>query len=528
MLRCLPFLTILSVVLTLANPCRGDWTFLRGDINDDSNVDVADSIAALDYLFGGGPTACLDAIDVNDDGQVDLADPISVLGYLFSSAPAPSSPFPECGRDETPDGLDCAGPLMSCPTGEPPNIILIVADDFGVDLVSAYNEGLAPPCTPSLDALSSEGMLFRNAWAYPVCSATRAAIQTGRYGFRNGIGEVIMGMQAGLPLSAVVLPEMLNGYDSRYVGKWHLSGSLGNLHPNQSGYSDFVGTLRGGIPDYFAWDKVTNGQSEPVTTYATIETTDDAITSLQDATPPFFLQVSYHAPHTPWHAPPVQLCTGGPCSDSWCESLPADPTPAEYVKAMTEALDTEVGRLLQEIDAVPNTYVFFIGDNGTARQASEPPFLPSHAKGSVYEGGVNVPFIVRGPGVTPAECSGLVSCVDFFATFAELAGISAPTEDSVSIAPYFSDPTTALRGTVYAESFQPLFGTLPFTDHNRAIRSSRYKVIRRTGEADEFYDLFVDGFETNDLLAPGAPPLSTKQQAAYQALLVELIALGVD
>lgn len=523
-----PLTSLLLLLVLTTVPVQADWTFVRGDANDDANLDVSDAVAELLYLFGGAPAVCLDALDANDDGTVDLADPVYSLSYLFAGGAAPAEPFPACGTDGTPDGLDCTGPLVSCPDGTPPNIVLIVADDFGVDMVSAYAEAAAPPCTPNLDALAAQGMLFRNAWAYPACSPTRAAIQTGRYGFRTGIGNVIMNMTPGLPLSEFTLPEMLVGYDSRYVGKWHLSGNLGNMHPNNSGFADFVGTPRGGVPDYNSWTKVTNGATSPVTNYATTETTDDAITSLLNATPPFFLQVSYNAPHSPWHAPPVSLCPTQACPNSWCGNLPAMPTPAEFVKAMSEAMDTEIGRLLQQIDAIPNTYVIFIGDNGTARQASEPPFLPGHAKGSVYEGGVNVPLIVRGPGVATTECAGLVSCVDLFATFAELAGLTATAVDSVSMVPYFANPTTTIRSTVYSETFTPLFGTMPFTEHDRCVRDSQFKLIRRIGQADEFYDLVADPFETDDLLAPPGPPLTAPQQTAYNDLVAQLVALGVD
>jgi arylsulfatase A-like enzyme len=156
--------------------------------------------------------------------------------------------------------------------------------------------------------------------------------------------------------------------------------------------------------------------------------------------------------------------------------------------------------------------------------ASEAPFLAGHAKGSVFEGGVNVPFIVRGPGVATAECAALVSGVDLLATFAELAGVPAPMTDSVSMVDCFADPSVAPRETVYAESFSPNFGVLPFAEHDRAIRNARYKLIRRTGMADSFYDLLFDPFETANLL----PTLNAQEQTAHDALLAELVALGVD
>jgi len=177
--------------------------------------------------------------------------------------------------------------------------------------------------------------------------------------------------------------------------------------------------------------------------------------------------------------------------------------------------------VLEVVD--PNAMVIFIGDNGTAGQLSQAPFLPSHAKGTVYEGGVNVPLIVRGPGVMQAECDGLVSCVDLFATLAEIAHSSAGTEDSVSMVPYFRNPTQSIRDTVYTERFSPNGGAPPFADHHRAIREQRYKLIRKTGSPDEFYDLESDPFETWNLL----PNLTTGEQAVYESLVAELSSLGV-
>lgn len=407
----------------------------------------------------------------------------------------------------------------------PPNIVLVFADDFGVDLVGAYGEGVAPPCTPNIDELAAEGMLFRNAWANPVCSPTRAALLTGRYGFRTGIGAVVTPGQPGLLLAEVTIPEVLTGYTSTLTGKWHLAGNLGNLHPNESGFAHFAGTIRGAVQDYFQWTKVTDGQTSTSTTYATTDTTDEAIAAIQMMPEPWFAFVSYNAPHAPFHAPPATLCPGLACAGSWCGNLPANPSTAEYVKAMTEAMDSELGRLLAALDAVdPDAWVFFMGDNGTARMASEPPFIPSHAKGSMFEGGINVPLIVRGPGVVNAECGALVACVDFLATFAELAGVPAPATDSVSMVRCFSDPSAAPRDTVYAERFSPNFATLPFPEHDRAIRDGRYKLIRSTSAADRFYDLLFDPFETANLL----PSLTTQEQQAHDALVAELIALGVD
>ena len=406
----------------------------------------------------------------------------------------------------------------------PPDIVLILADDFGVDMVRAYGEGAAPPCTPNIDALAARGMLFRNAWSSPVCSPARASLLTGRYGFRTGIGEQVAPATAGLSLSETTVPEMLQGYASTCAGKWHLSGNLGNLHPNNSGFGHFAGSLRGELTDYFQWSKVIDGQMSTSTTYATTDTVNEAITAMSAMPHPWFLFVSFNAPHAPFHVPPPSLCPSPACANTWCGNLPPSPTTRDLGKAMTEAMDTEIGRLLAALDAQdPNAMVFFMGDNGTASLVSEAPFLPTHAKDTLYEGGINVPLIVRGPGVAHGECAALVSCTDLFATFAQLAQVPATAQDSVSMVPYFSNPALSLRTRVYAEGFSPNNGTLPFPTHRRAIRDSRYKLIRITGQADELYDLQADPFEASNLL----PNLTSQQQQAYDALQAELVAMGV-
>ncbi|MEM8709740.1 MAG: sulfatase-like hydrolase/transferase [Planctomycetota bacterium] len=406
-----------------------------------------------------------------------------------------------------------------------PNVVILIADDFGVDLVGAYGEGASPACTENIDRLAGEGLLFRNAWAMPACSPTRASLMTGRYGFRTGIGSPVSNNDAGLLLSETTLPELLTGYASAAVGKWHLSGGQGDLHPNNSGFGRFAGSLRGGIPNYFQWRKTTDGQSGNVTTYATTDAADEAILAITTLPEPWLTYVSFNAPHTPVHAPPPNLCPGSSCANSFCSGLPANPTEAEQVKAMTEAMDQEIGRVLAVLESVdPNALVIFMGDNGTTRAATEPPFVRNHAKGTTYEGGVNVPLIIKGPGVRQGETQALVSTTDLYATLAELARVRSAAEDSVSLVPVLRDPSASVRYFVYAESFSDNGGTLPLNGHQRAVRGERYKLIRETGEADEFYDLQSDPFEANNLL----PGLNAAQQAAFDALEAEFVALGVD
>ena len=409
------------------------------------------------------------------------------------------------------------------PAPRRPNILGVTADDFGVDMVSAYGEAYSSPCTPTLDALAAEGLLFRNAWASPVCSPTRATLMTGRYGFRTGIGSVIQN-EDGLATSETALPELLTGYATAAVGKWHLSGRLGDTHPNDSGFQHFSGSVGGAVGDYWSWPHTQDGVTTTSTQYLTTAEADDAITAIGALPEPWFLYLNFHAPHSPYHAPPAALCAASGCPGSNCSSPPANATDRQLARYMVETMDSELGRVLDFLELVdPEAFVIFLGDNGTARGVSRPPFLGSPGKGSVHETGINVPLIVAGPGVARGECQALVSSVDVFATVAELAGVPSGAEDSVSFASCLRTPALSPRGTVYSETFQPNHGALPFASHDRAIRDERYKLVRSTGAADAFYDLLADPTESVDLY----PNLNAQEQAAYQALAAELLALGV-
>jgi arylsulfatase A-like enzyme len=406
------------------------------------------------------------------------------------------------------------------PLARRPNILILLADDLGVDMVSCYAEGSAPPCTPNIDGLAARGLLFRNAWTNPWCSPTRSQLLTGRYGFRTGIGQAVNNKNQGLPLSEFILPEFLTGYASSISGKWHLAGQgQGKNHPGKSGFGYHAGSM-GNINDYFNWQKVINGNEFTSTVYATTDCADEAIQAVLAMPEPWFLYAAFHAPHKPLHVPPKGLCACPTSSN--CDAAQSNSPKAVLAKAMTEAMDTEIGRLLQSIPA--DTLVIFMGDNGTGTLATEPPFDKTHAKGTLYEGGVNVPLIIAGAGTVQGECLALVSSTDLFATLGDLALVPSLAEDSVSLVPYMLGSQKPRRSSVYAEYFTPN-GPGPWTTHTRAVRNDRYKLIRSTAVPDEFYDLQNDPFEQVDLypsLGPGSP-----LWAQYHSLVAELVKLGV-
>ncbi len=394
----------------------------------------------------------------------------------------------------------------------PPNILIVLLDDVGRDKVQVYGEGASAPPTPNLDALAARGVLFRNAWAYHACSPTRAALLTGRHADRTGIGSVIRqgdGVYSPLALSETTLPEALPGYTSVALGKWHLR-DLGDpdTHPLDSGFDAVSGYL--GPNDYRCWNWNINGTLVPQTGYFPTELAGQAVETLRRVPEPFFVYYCPKMAHSPYHVPPQSLHTRGHPLTTWGQH-----------GAMSESIDTVVGRLLEFVD-LERTYVFVMGDNGSPGEAVLPPFQFNQAKGSVYEGGVRVPLIVAGPGVARgAECAELVHVTDLFATVRELSGLGPPgqgAEDSVSFAAQLADPQqSGEREALFVHKFP--FPGLP-GPNVRALRTQRWKLIHRMGSQQfELYDLASDPFELVDLLASQPGPTTTGIKDRLLALM---------
>ena len=414
------------------------------------------------------------------------------------------------------------------------NVLLIIADDLGVDNVGVYAEHPDPANTPVIDLLAQDGMLFRSAYADPICTPTRSTIFTGRHGYRTLIGTAISQFSSdGLPAPEVTLAEALApSHRTALVGKWHLGNEP--LHPMSAGFEHHRGTMgnilsNGSLGNgYFSFEKSTDGVLGLSTTYATTDTVNDALDLIADFQgSPWFVTVSFNAAHKPIHKPPQALHT---------YTLPPDEEGNEpiHVQAMIEAMDTEIGRLLASLSPADllNTTIIFVGDNGPASVAVTPPWDPDKVKRTLYEGGVRVPLIVYGPGVqTGSECKALVNSTDLFATVADLAG--APHEtgvDSISLLPYFNDPEREpLRAHAFTERFVPNFSDV--ADRQLAVRNARFKLIRQeafgalTPPGEMLFDLEHDPFEDVDLLQS---PLDPEAQASYIELAAYLDARVIE
>lgn len=387
---------------------------------------------------------------------------------------------------------------------EQPNILLIIADDMGLDATPCYSVGDNAAPMPNLEKLCAEGMVFENAYAAPTCSPTRATIMTGQYGFRTGVGGAITpGNDVGLSSDAVSLFDVLTdaGYNSALIGKWHLAEQGASLdHPAELGVPDFFGIYSGTARDYFDFDVADNGEMRSVSGYATSIFTDRAIDWIAGQAEPWFLWLAYNAPHAPFHLPPNDLHSFG--------NLPDDPQSIRqnrltFYNAALEAMDTEIGRLLASLsdETRRNTVVLFIGDNGSPGQVARQLYGDRGAKGGIFEGGTHVPLIAQGPGIKAGRSDALVNSTDLFRTIAGLAGSSAEAADSFDLRSAMAGGE-GQRQYVYVEHFSNQAprgrGTLGW-----AVRDDRYKLVAVEGRDAMLFDLNADPFEVEDLLAGG-------------------------
>lgn len=412
------------------------------------------------------------------------------------------------------------------------NILLIVADDVGVEMVSAYGEGERPARMPAVDRLARNGVLFRNVWATPTCSPTRATILTGRYGCRTGIGRYLdEDSPVELPQEELILPELLDlfpelGYEHAAVGKWHLGQALDSAV--RAGFGQFSGSRSNfrGRQRYDRWLKIDCGEERWCHEYATTDTVDEALEFISSTPEPWFLYLAFNAVHSPYHEPPPRLQAA--------DFEPDTCSRADLTRAMLEALDSELGRLFQGMgDAYERTHIVFTSDNGTPSDVLAPGVIPRRGKATPYESGLCVPLIIGGPAVRQPgrEVTALVNSTDLFSTCAELAGLSLPealppglVTDSVSLVPYLASPEApAQRSIAYSEAFYPNLGS-ELEMEIRVARNERYKVIHRIKPVDRwhFFDLQRDPDERRNLMGVSWTPEEWRQFQNLAAAMDEI------
>ena len=342
-----------------------------------------------------------------------------------------------------------------------PNIIIILTDDQGYGDVG-FN-GCTDIPTPNIDKIAKNGMVFRNAYVtYAVCAPSRAGLLTGRYQDRFGYSRNPLykpfDPAQGVSLQEQLLPAYLQqaGYVTMGIGKWHL-GVYESYRPWNRGFNEYFGFLGGGhryFPEEYTIAHTDSAKNEAQSyrtkllrneqiveekEYLTDALSREAVSFIErNQQQPFFLYLAYNAPHAPLQA-----------TEKYLNRFPhiQDPKRKTYA-AMVSAVDDGVGAVLNKLEQaglLENTIVIFLSDNGGPEQdnASDNGLLRG-GKGSLFEGGIRVPFAMQWPAKIKAggEYKASISSLDIFATIAaNITGASSVKHplDGVNLLPYLTE-----------------------------------------------------------------------------------------
>ena len=410
-----------------------------------------------------------------------------------------------------------------------PNIVLILADDLGWSDLGCYGADLHK--TPHLDRLAQQAVRFTDAYAMSVCTPSRAALLTGKHAARLKMTIWSEGTQGGpknrkliqaeslhdLPHTEITLAKRLHdaGYLTALVGKWHLGDAA--HYPETHGFDVNIGGTQWGAPQTFFRPYSGSGRFPEFRyvphlefgkpgEYLTDRLTDEALRVIDQAgDQPFFLYLAHHAPHTPIEAKPNDV------SHFEAKIRPGQHHQNAVYAAMVKSLDDSVGRVLDHLKQrglAENTIIIFTSDNGgyigtekgqTVPVTSNAPLRSG--KGSLYEGGIRVPLIVRWPGVTPAgvECREPVIVMDLFHTLTGALSLekSKGAADGMDIGPLLRDPAQTLKREALYFHYPHYY---PTTTPVGAIRAGDWKLLEYFEDGRcELYHLKNDPGEKTDL-----------------------------
>lgn len=443
-------------------------------------------------------------------------------------------------------------------TQRPPNIVVLVADDLGVMDLGCYNSKTFYE-TPNLDRLARQGVRFINGYAScPVSSPTRFSLMTGRYPVRVGATDWFGANKSityrpaemihHMPLEEITIAVGLHGagYQTLFVGKWHL-GEEERYWPENQGFDvNIAGWLMGRPTSYFSPYKNPRLKDGPEGEYLTERLANESIALLRkvDKNKPFLLYHSFYQVHTPLQAPGALVekykekarrlgldrtdKDFGPEEQNWPEKQPRQVRVHQnhpVYAAMVECMDTAAGRILAELESLglaENTIVIFTSDNGglsTAEGAPTSNFPFRAGKGWLYEGGIREPFFIRWPGVVkPGTTSNVpVMSTDLLPTAFAAAGVPLPSDrpiDGCNLVPLLKDGEPPARDALFWH--YPHYGNQGGFPGS-AMRMGDWKLIQRleTGRV-HLYNLRNDPREQNDLAA-GEPERVAQMRARLYA-----------
>ena len=413
------------------------------------------------------------------------------------------------------------------------NVVFILVDDWG--WADAGVQGSDFFETPNIDRLAREGIRFTQAYAAaPICSPTRAAIMTGKSPARLDMtiwheGAVRGGAknkrlleakaQPNLPREEVTLAELFkqHGYFTAHIGKWHLGKAA--FYPETQGYDVNIGGTYWGAPaTFFHPYRGRWSQSDPELRYVPVgpgragdyltdKLTDHALAIIErEREQPFFISLWFHTVHTPIEGKQKLVKRFKKKKAGKNHNHP------EYA-AMVASMDENVGRMLRRLDELniaDTTTVILTSDNGgvdfpTAKSGNSPPtrnFPYRSGKGTLYEGGLRVPLIIRWPGRTRpgTECGAIVTSQDFFPTLADALGQpAAPRHDGESLLPLLRDPEARLAREALYWHYPHYY---PRMTPGSAVREGDWKLIHYyESDRQELFNLQDDPGETNNLVA---------------------------
>ncbi|MEY4485146.1 MAG: hypothetical protein RL693_2598 [Verrucomicrobiota bacterium] len=319
--------------------------------------------------------------------------------------------------------------LASAAPGKP-NIVVILSDDQGWgDLSVNGNTDLS---TPNIDSLGRDGAILDRFYVCPVCAPTRAEFFTGRYFARTGVHGVSNG-QERLNLDEITIAQAFKdaGYATGAFGKWH-NGSQFPYHPNARGFEEYYGFTSGHWGSYFNAEIDHNGRIERGKGFMADDLTDHAMAFIeQHKESPFFCYIPYNTPHSPMQVPDKFYEKFAKAEIKQRSSEP-DKEELDHTRAalaMCENLDWNVGRVLEklkQLNLADNTIVIYFSDNGPNAWRWNGGMKGK--KGTVDEGGVRSPFLIRWPGKIPAgkRIPEIAGAIDLFPTLCELTGVPVP------------------------------------------------------------------------------------------------------
>ena len=408
-----------------------------------------------------------------------------------------------------------------------PNIVYIVADDLGWKDVGYHGSDIK---TPNIDKLAQDGARLEQFYAQPMCTPTRAALMTGRYPFRYGLQTLVIPSAStyGLPTDEWLLSQALKaaGYETAIVGKWHLGHADQKYWPRQRGFDYQYGPLIGEL-DYFTHEQhgktdwYLNNKPLHESGYTTTLLGSAAVKLINEHNPsvPLYLYLTFNAPHTPYQAPQRYL-------DQYKHI--SDPSRRAYAGSIT-AMDDEIGRVLAALEQKgmrDNTIIVFQSDNGGTRNAMfagegdmSKVVIPCDngpyrdGKGSLYEGGTQMPAIVNWRGhIKPGTVvNGMIHVVDAYPTLAGLAGAKPDPDkplDGIDMWPTISEGQPSPRTEV-------IYNIEPF---RAGVREGDWKLIWRTPlpSAVELYNIADDPSEKNNLAIQNPDKVQELQKRANE------------